>query len=107
MKFFKRNTERTIQKNENKIFKIGLSVSRTRVVRFMVIALTTMPEFPFQNFRIRYMVLLQDSDARRILNLNLKIKIINYTKNNNIIKNYCENIIRNKFKLIHDNNKNT
>ena len=29
-------------------------MSRTRVVRFMVIALTTMPEFPFQNFRIRY-----------------------------------------------------
>ena len=53
----------------------------------MAIALTAIPRFPFTNFSIRYMILLKDSDTRRILNF---VKIItefhfNFNFNNSVI----------------------
>jgi len=69
MKFLKKIQRELIRTMKIKYLKVGLSVSRTRVVRFMVIALTAIPRFSLTNFSIRYMVLFKDSDTRRILNL--------------------------------------
>ena len=50
MKFLKKIQKELTRTMKIKYSKVGLSVNQTRVVRFMAIALTAIPRFPFTNF---------------------------------------------------------